>query len=94
MSVGRFRENSIVGGRRIISLFSWPLCFFLSFVGWLVLFVCVFFFLSFVSLIVLSVGSSMLVSCLFVMYPPVCGVCVFLLGDGEALDFSLVVVRF
>jgi hypothetical protein len=55
-------------------------CFFLSIVCLWVLFVCV--------------GSSMLVGCLFVMYPAVCGVCVFLSGDGEALDFSLVVVQF
>lgn len=53
--------------------------FFLSFVCLLVLFVCV--------------GLSLLVDCLFVMYPAVCGVCVFLSEDGEALDFSLVVVR-
>lgn len=80
MSVGRFQESSIVGGRRIISFFGWPLYFSLSFVGLLVLFMCA--------------GSSILVGCLFMMYPAVCGLCVFLLGDGEVLDFSLVVVRF
>ena len=79
MSV-RFQESSIVGGHRIISFFGWPLFFCFSFVGLLVLFVCA--------------GSSLLVGCLFVMYPAVCGVCVFLSGDGKAQDFSLVVVQF
>jgi len=75
--VGRFRASSVVGDPQIISFFGWSLCF-LSLVGLLVLFVCD--------------GSSLLVGCLFVMYPVVCGVCV-LSRDGEALDFGLVVVR-